>query len=282
MALVPMTDILKKAQSEGYAVGGFNINNLEALQAIMEAAEEEKSPVIIQLSEGAIRYIGMEYATALVKEAGKKATVPVALHLDHGSSFESIVKCIRHGFSSVMIDGSKLPYDENVALVKKVVEAAKSVGLSVEAELGKIGGTEDDHTVKEAVMTNPDEAKDFADKTNVDALAVAIGTAHGVYKGKPELDFERLEAIEGKVDIPLVLHGASGVYDEDIQKAISLGICKINVNTAFQQAFSAKNREILVEDKEIYDPRKILGPAKDAMKEKVIEKIRLFGSNNKA
>lgn len=282
MALVPMTDILKKAQSEGYAVGGFNINNLEALQAIMEAAEEERSPVIIQLSEGAIRYIGMEYATALVKEAGKKATVPVALHLDHGSSFESIVKCIRHGFSSVMIDGSKLPYDENVALVKKVVEAAKSVGLSVEAELGKIGGTEDDHTVKEAVMTNPDEAKDFADKTNVDALAVAIGTAHGVYKGKPELDFERLEAIEGKVDIPLVLHGASGVYDEDIQKAISLGICKINVNTAFQQAFSAKNREILVEDKEIYDPRKILGPAKDAMKEKVIEKIRLFGSNNKA
>ncbi|AZR74036.1 fructose-1,6-bisphosphate aldolase, class II [Anoxybacter fermentans] len=283
MALVPMSQILNKAQAEGYAVGGFNMNNLESLQAIIETAEEERSPVIVQLSEGALRYVGIDYATACVKAAADKATIPVALHLDHGSSFEKIIECIRYGFSSVMIDGSKLPFEENIALVQKVVEAARVVGVSVEAELGKIGGTEDDHTVdeREALMTNPDEAKEFVERTGVDALAIAIGTAHGPYKGKPELDFERLEKIRNLVNVPLVLHGASGVYDEDIKKAISLGICKININTDFQQVFTAKVREILNNDEKVYDPRKILGPAKDAMKEKVREKIRLLGSNNR-
>ncbi|SJZ48515.1 class II fructose-1,6-bisphosphate aldolase [Selenihalanaerobacter shriftii] len=283
MSLVPMSDILEKANREGYAVGGFNMNNLEALQAIIEAAEEEKSPVIVQASEGAIRYINMEYAVALAKAAADKASVPVALHLDHGGSFEKIIQCIRNGFSSVMIDGSKLPFAENIDLTNKVIESAHAAGVTVEAELGKIGGTEDEHTVedKAATMTDPDEAVEFIEKTAVDALAIAIGTAHGVYKGDPELDFGRLEEINEKVEIPLVLHGASGVSDADIAKAIDLGINKINVNTAFQQIFTAKMREVL-EDPEVYDPRKICGPAKDAMKEKVKEKIRLFGSNNKA
>lgn len=284
MALVPMSQILTKAQSLGYAVGGFNMNNLESLQAIMEVAEEERSPVIVQLSEGALKYVGIEYAEVCVKAAASKVTVPVALHLDHGGSFAKIIQCLRHGFSSVMIDGSKLPFEENVALVQKVVEAAKAIGVTVEAELGKIGGTEDDHTVdeREASMTIPEEAQTFVEKTKVDALAIAIGTAHGPYKGKPELDFERLAAIRKVVDIPLVLHGASGVYDQDIQKAISLGICKININTDFQQVFSGKIRQILLNDSEIYDPRKVIGPGKEAMKEKVREKIRLMGSNNRA
>lgn len=284
MVLVPMSQILTKAQSLGYAVGGFNMNNLESLQAIMEVAEEERSPVIVQLSEGALKYVGIEYAEVCVKAAASKVTVPVALHLDHGGSFAKIIQCLRHGFSSVMIDGSKLPFEENVALVQKVVEAAKAIGVTVEAELGKIGGTEDDHTVdeREASMTIPEEAQTFVEKTKVDALAIAIGTAHGPYKGKPELDFERLAAIRKVVDIPLVLHGASGVYDQDIQKAISLGICKININTDFQQVFSGKIRQILLNDSEIYDPRKVIGPGKEAMKEKVREKIRLMGSNNRA
>ncbi len=284
MSLVPMSQILIKAQAEGYAVGGFNMNNLETLQAIIEVAEEERSPVIVQLSEGAIKYVGIEYAAACVKVAAEKVTVPVALHLDHGGSFKKIVQCIRNDFSSVMIDGSKLPFADNIALVQKVVEAAGAVGVTVEAELGKIGGTEDNHTVdeREASMTVPEEAKEFVERTKVDALAIAIGTAHGPYKGKPELDFARLEAIRKLVDIPLVLHGASGVYDEDIQKAISMGICKININTDFQQAFSGKIREILNNDPKVYDPRKILGPGKEAMREKVREKIRLMGSNNRA
>lgn len=283
MSLVPMSDILEKANKKGYAVGGFNMNNLEALQAIIEAAEEENSPVILQASEGAIRYIDMEYAVAMAKAAGEKASVPVAFHLDHGGSFEKTIQCIRNGFSSVMIDGSELPFEENIALTNKVIEAASAVGVSVEAELGMLGGAEDDKEVEDqdATLTNPEEAVEFVDRTGVDALAVAIGTAHGVYNGEPELDFERLDNINQKVEVPLVLHGASGVSDEDIAEAIELGINKINVNTAFQQAFTAKMRNVL-EDPDVYDPRKICGPSREAMKEKVIEKIRLFGSNNKA
>lgn len=284
MALVPMAQLLIKAQAEGYAVGGFNMNNLETLQAIIEVAEEEKSPVIVQLSEGALKYVGLEYAVACVKAAAEQVSVPVALHLDHGGSFKKIMQCIRGGFSAVMIDGSKLPFEENIALVQKVVEAGHSVGVTVEAELGKIGGTEDDHTLdeREASMTKPSEAKEFAERTGIDALAIAIGTAHGPYKGKPELDFKRLEEIRAIVNIPLVLHGASGVYDEDIQRAISMGICKININTDFQQAFIGKVRDVLANDSKVYDPRKVLGPAKEAMKEVVRTKIRLFGSNNRA
>lgn len=283
MSLVPMSAILNKAKDEGYAVGGFNMNNLEFLQAIISACEEERSPVIVQTSEGALRYIGIEYASALVKTAAEITNVPVALHLDHGHSFEQIMQCVRHGFSSVMIDGSRLPFEENIALVQKVVEAAHAVGVSVEAELGRIGGTEDNVSVdeREASFTDPDEAEEFVERTGVDALAIAIGTAHGVYKGKPELDFERLKAIKARLDIPLVLHGASGVPEEDVKRAVSLGINKVNINTDFMQAFTAKTREVL-EDPSIYDPRKILGPSREAIVAKVKEKIKLLGSNNRA
>ena len=284
MNLVPMAEILNKANEEGYAVGGFNINNMEFLQGIIEAAEEVNSPLILQTSEGAIRYIGMDYVIGMVEAATKDTNIPVALHLDHGSSFEKAMECIRRGYSSVMIDGSKYPFAENIAMVKKVVEAAHSVGVSVEAELGKIGGTEDDHTVEErdASFTDPEQAVEFVERTGVDALAIAIGTAHGVYKGDPELDFERLETINEKLDIPLVLHGASGVPEADVRKAVSLGINKVNVNTAFQQAFTAKIKDLFEKDPELYDPRKYCGPGRDAIKERVKEKIEILGSKNQA
>ncbi len=284
MNLVPMAEILKKADEEGYGVGGFNVNNLESLQAIIQAAEEEKSPLILATSEGAIKYMGMDHVIGMVEGFLKNTDLPVALHLDHGGSFDAAMKCIRKGYSSVMIDASKHPFEENIAKTKEVVQAAHAVGVTVEAELGRLVGSEDEITVteREAAMTDPDEAVEFVERTEVDCLAVAIGTAHGVYKGDPELDFDRLKAINNKVDIPLVLHGASGVPDSDVQKSIGMGIRKINVNTDFQQAFTAKLREVLADDPELYDPRKYCGPAREAMAEKVKEKIRAFGSNGKA
>lgn len=284
MGLVPMADILDKANEEYYAVGGFNINNMEFLQGIIWAAEESNSPLILQASEGAIRYIGMDYVINMVKAAVKDTHIPVALHLDHGSSYEVIMRCIREGFSSVMFDGSKYPFAENIRLTQEVVKAAHSVGVTVEAELGKIGGSEDDIQVDEndAMFTKPAEAAEFVEKTGVDALAIAIGTAHGVYKGKPELDFDRLEEIKSILEIPLVLHGASGVPEEDIRKAVKLGINKVNVNTAFQQAFTAKIRELFDKDPDLYDPRKYCGPGRDAISAAVKEKIEMLGSKNKA
>lgn len=284
MGLVPMADILEKANDEYYAVGGFNINNMEFLQGIIWAAEETNSPLILQASEGAIKYIGMDYVINMVKAAVKDTHIPVALHLDHGSSYEVIMRCIREGFSSVMYDGSKYPFKQNIRLTKEVVKAAHSVGVTVEAELGKIGGTEDDVDVdeKDAKFTKPEEAEEFVEKTGVDALAIAIGTAHGVYKGDPELDFDRLEKINSSLNMPLVLHGASGVPDEDVRKAVSMGINKVNVNTAFQQAFTAKIRELFDKDPELYDPRKYCGPARDAISEAVKEKIEILGSKNRA
>ncbi len=282
--LVPMAEILEAADEEGYAVGGFNVNNLESLQAIVKAAEEENSPLILATSEGAISYMGIDHVVGMVEGFLKNTELPVALHLDHGGSFEAAMRCIRKGWSSVMIDASKEPFEENIAQTKEVVKAAHSVGVSVEAELGKLVGTEDDVTVteKEAAMTDPEEAAEFVERTGVDCLAVAIGTAHGVYKGEPDLDFERLEKINNNVDVPLVLHGASGVPSADVENSIDLGIRKVNVNTAFQQAFTARVRELFDEDPDLYDPRKYCGPARDAMAEKVKEKIHTFGSQNKA
>lgn len=285
MSLVTMRELLQEADKGGYAVGAFNANNMEIVQAIIGAAQEENSPVILQASQGAIKYAGIEYIVGVVKTAAEKATVPVALHLDHGTSFEQIVQCVRYGFSSVMIDGSKYPLEENIALVNKVIEVAKKgAGLSVEAELGKIGGTEDDISVdeREALMTVPEEAVEFVKRTDLDALAIAIGTAHGAYKGVPKLDFDRLKKINSLVDIPLVLHGASGVPDEAITQAISLGICKINIDTQLRQAFVGGVKEALAAKPDEIDPRKLLGPAREAMKAIVKEKMRLFGCAGKA
>jgi fructose-bisphosphate aldolase class II len=284
MNLVPMADILQDAHKRTYAVGGFNINNMEFLQGIIRGAEELNSPLILQASEGAIRYIGMDYVIKMVEAATAHTSIPVALHLDHGSSFESIMNCIRAGFSSVMIDASKESFEGNIALTKKVVEAAHSVGVSVEAELGTIGGTEDDHTVeeKDAMYTDPDQAKEFVEATGVDALAIAIGTAHGVYEGEPELDFERLDKIKKLIDMPVVLHGASGISAEDLQTGVKYGVNKVNVNTDFQQSFTSKIKEVFAEKPELYDPRKYCGPGRDAITEKVKEKIKILGSNDKA
>lgn len=282
--LVSGKELFQAAKKGGYAVGAFNLNNMEILQAIIEAAEEENSPVFFQASQGGIKYAGIEYIAGMAKVAAEKAKVPVALNLDHGTSFTQVVQCIRHGFSAVMIDGSKHPFAENIALTQKVVEVAHPNGVSVEAELGKIGGVEDDINVssRDATFTDPREAAEFVERTQVDALAIAIGTAHGVYKGEPKLDFDRLAEISKATDVPLVLHGASGVSDEAIRKAVPYGICKINIDTELRQAFARAIQQVLVKNPNEIDPRKMLGPARDAMKEVVKTKMRLFGSAGKA
>ncbi|NLB88373.1 MAG: class II fructose-1,6-bisphosphate aldolase [Syntrophomonadaceae bacterium] len=284
MALVSVTELLKKADQGGYAVGAFNANNMEIVQAIIEAAEKENAPVIMQASQGAIKYAGLDFITGMVRIAAEASKVPVALHLDHGTDFEQIVKCIRSGFTSVMYDGSKLPLEENIAITRKVLEIARPIGVSVEAELGRIGGTEDDIHVseKDAMYTDPKEAKYFVEQTGVDSLAIAIGTAHGQYKGEPKLDFDRLAEIKKLVNIPIVLHGSSGVPDDAIRKAIELGVCKINIDTNIREAFVGKMREVIANNPNEIDPRKILGPAKEATVEIIREKIRLFGSSGKA
>lgn len=284
MSLVPMSVLLQDAQKDGYAVGAFNTNNLEIVQGIIEAAQEMEAPVILQASQGAIKYAGLDYIVAMVRAAAQQVSVPIALHLDHGTSFEQAARCIRAGFSSVMFDGSKHPFAENLAMTKEVARMARPVGVSVEGELGKIGGAEDDIQVDEAaaLMTVPEEAREFSQESGVDALAVAIGTAHGPYKGEPRLDFNRLKAIRSMVDVPLVLHGASGVPEAAIVKCIDLGICKINIDTDLRQAFTAAVKQVLAENPAEYDPRKLLGPARQALKEVVKSKITLFGTAGKA
>ncbi len=284
MPLVSMNAFLPQAKSEGFAVGQFNMNNLEFVQAIIEAGKEEQSPLIFGASEGAIRYMGLSNVVALAKVAAEESGLPVALHLDHGSSFEMVMKCIQAGFSSVMFDGSHYPFEENIRLTKKVVEAAHAVGVSVEGELGTIGGVEDDLEVadEDAMIADPDEAIRFWEETQVDALAIAVGTAHGMYQGEPQIRYDVIEKVSKQVDAPIVLHGGSGVPDESIKKAISLGVGKINVNTENQVASSKVIRQLLSEQPDLIDPRKYLGPAREAIKEVVKAKMRLFGSSNKA
>lgn len=284
MPLVSMNAFLPQAKSEGFAVGQFNMNNLEFVQAIIEAGKEEQSPLIFGASEGAIRYMGLSNVVALAKVAAEESGLPVALHLDHGSSFEMVMKCIQAGFSSVMFDGSHYPFEENIRLTKKVVEAAHAVGVSVEGELGTIGGVEDDLEVadEDAMIADPDEAIRFWEETQVDALAIAVGTAHGMYQGEPQIRYDVIEKVSKQVDAPIVLHGGSGVPDESIKKAISLGVGKINVNTENQVASSKVIRQLLSEQPDLIDPRKYLGPAREAIKEVVKAKMKLFGSSNKA
>lgn len=282
--LVTGREILEDAHKNNYAVGAFNVNNMEIVQAIIEAAEETNSPVILQASQGGIKYAGVEYIAELGKLAARNAKVPVVVHLDHGTDFDQVMLCIRHGFSSVMIDGSRFDLEENIAITKKVVEIAHAVGVSVEAELGKIGGTEDNITVdeREATFTDPEEAKRFVEETNVDSLAIAVGTAHGPYKGEPKIDFERIKTIKELVNIPLVLHGSSGVPADSIEKAVSAGINKINIDTDLRIAFTNAIKDFLKKDPDNIDPRKILAPGKEAMKQVIIEKMHLFGSAGRA
>ncbi len=284
MGLVTVKTLLDAADKGKYAVGAFNCNNMEIVQAIVAAAEAEKSPVIIQASQGAIKYAGLDYVVALCNAAAKNATVPIALHLDHGTDMDQIIKCIVGGFTSVMFDGSSKPFEENVALTLKVIEIARAAGVSTEAELGKLGGIEEHINVSErdAMMTDPEEARRFVEMTGVDSLAVAIGTAHGQYKFPPKLDFERLKRIKALVDVPIVLHGSSGVPAEDLVTAISLGVRKVNIDTNIREAFCWTLRDAISKNPEEIDPRKLLKPARDAMTEVIREKIRIFGSNGKA
>lgn len=284
MSFVGVSELLKDAETGGYAVGAFNCNNMEIVQAIVAAAEAEKAPVILQASQGAIKYAGIDYIVAMARLAAESARVPVALHLDHGTSFAQVAQCIRAGFSSVMIDGSKLPLEENIELTKRVLEMARAVDVSVEAELGKIGGTEDDIVVteREAFFTDPEEAGVFVRETGVDFLAVAIGTAHGQYRGIPELDLPRLEKIKSVVKIPIVLHGSSGVPDDAIREAIRRGVRKVNIDTNIREAFTEAARKVLDANANEIDPRKVLGPAREAATAIIRDKIRVFGSNNRA
>lgn len=287
MPLVSMKDMLNAAKDNSYAVGQFNLNNLEYAQAILEAAEEEKSPVILGVSEGAGRYMGgFSVVVAIVKALMKenKTTVPVAIHLDHGSSFEACAQAIHAGFPSVMIDGSHLPLEENIAITKKVVELAHIHNVSVEAELGRIGGEEDDLVVDDAdaMYAIPEECERLINETNVDCFAPALGSVHGPYKGEPNLGFDRMQEVFNLTKVPLVLHGGTGIPVKDIQRAISLGTAKINVNTENQIVQAKKVREVLADNPDMYDPRKYMGPGRDAIKQAVISKMREFGSSKKA
>ncbi len=307
MPLTTPEKIFQKAYEGNYAIGAFNVNNMEIIQGIMEAAEEEKSPLILQVSAGARKYAGHNYIVKMVEAAVEDSTVPVILHLDHGANFEICKEVIDGGFTSVMIDGSHLPFEENIAVTKKVVEYAHPRGVWVEAELGRLAGIEEHVVAEKNVFTEPDEAGEFVERTGCDSLAVAIGTSHGAYKfkGEARLDFERLKKISELLPgYPLVLHGASsvpqefvemankyggqiagakGVPEDMLREAAKYGVCKINIDTDIRLAITATLRKVLHENPTEFDPRKFLGPARQAVKEMVQRKIRLvLGSSNEA
>lgn len=283
MPLVTSKEILQKAQREGYAVGAFNANNLEFVQAIVEAAEEENAPVILQASQGAIKYAGLDMVVAMVKTAAERAKVPVVLHLDHGTDYLQNVRCLRAGFTSLMFDGSALPYEENVAITKKIVEMAHACGIPVEAELGKVPQVGDVTPEElEKLMTDPEEARRFVEETQVDSLAVSVGSVHKMKTQAARLDIERIQKIRELTGIPLVLHGASGVTDEGYAAGIKAGICKINIATELSKAFTRGFKEAAEENPDEVDPRKLAGRGRDLMKEVIKAKMRLFGCSGKA
>lgn len=283
--LVNIKEMLEKAKREKYAVGQFNINNLEWTIAVLKKAEELKSPVILGVSQGAAKYMcGFNVVSAIVREliSSLSITVPVALHLDHGDSVENCKKAIDAGFTSVMIDASHYPYQDNVAITKEVVEYAKKYNVSVEAELGRVGGQEDNVVSQGVVYADVEECAKFVLDTGVDCLAPALGSVHGPYKGEPKLGFKEMLEIKEASNKPLVLHGGSGIPDYQIKEAILRGTCKINVNTECQQEWTKLVRDTLNKDLEVYDPRKVIGPGMKGIEKVVEEKILLFGSNNKA
>ena len=285
MALVNMCEMLTKAKEGKYAVGQFNINNLEWTKTILETAQEQNSPVILGVSEGAAKYMGgFKTVVGMVKGLIEELniTVSVAIHLDHGQSFENCKKAIDAGFTSVMIDGSHHPIDENIKMTKEVVDYAHAMGASVEAEVGTVGGNEDG-VIGGIKYADLNECVRLVKEAGVDALAPALGSVHGPYQGEPVLGFTEMEAIGQTTDMPLVLHGGTGIPDEKIQKAIACGTCKINVNTECQLAFNKILREFLSDEKnaKVYDPRKLLGPATKGIAAAVTEKMTVFGSVNK-
>lgn len=283
MPLVTSLELLKKARAEKFAVGAFNANNMEMVQGIVEAAAEEKSPVILQISQGTIKYAGMEYAVNLVRIAAEKVPIPVVLHFDHGTSFEQVIRCLHAGFTSLMYDGSKEPYEKNLEITRRLAEIAHAAGIPLEAELGRVALSNERLSEEEIkkLYTDPQQAKEFVEETGCDSLAVAVGSVHQMKQQSAKLDIERIEKISSLVNIPLVLHGSSGVEIESIKQGISAGICKINVATALSVAFIKGVKEGFHNMPEAVDFRPIFSLGKDRVKEVVKSYINIFNSAGK-
>ncbi len=282
MPLVTSEKMLADAQKGGYAVGAFNVENMEMVKAVIAAAEELHAPVMLQTTPSTIKYGTLETYYAIVAAEAKKAAVPVCLHLDHGSSFELAVRALKAGYTSVMIDGSHEDLEGNIAVSKRVADVAKACGIPVEAELGKVGGKEDDLEAEADTNTDPAEAKEFVERTGVTSLAVAIGTAHGFYKGTPVLDKERVSEIRKVVSIPLVLHGASGLSDDEVRDCVRRGICKVNFATELRAAYTAAGKKLIEEKPDTFDPKKLGVVGMEAVKQLVIERMKVCGCDGKA
>ncbi|KAI4440245.1 MAG: class II fructose-bisphosphate aldolase [Ruminococcus sp.] len=282
MPLVTSEKMLADAQKGGYAVGAFNVENMEMVKAVIAAAEELHAPVMLQTTPSTIKYGTLETYYAIVAAEAKKAAVPVCLHLDHGSSFELAVQALKAGYTSVMIDGSHEDFEGNIAVSKQVADAAKACGIPVEAELGKVGGKEDDLEAEADTNTDPMEAKEFVERTGVTSLAVAIGTAHGFYKGTPVLDKERVSEIRKVVSIPLVLHGASGLSDEEVRECVRRGICKVNFATELRAAYTDAGKKLIEEKPDTFDPKKLGVVGMEAVKNLVMERMKVCGCDGKA
>lgn len=283
MELTTTKQILKKAQEGNYAIGAFNVENMEMVMAVISAAEEMNAPVIMQTTPSTVKYAGLDYFLANARVAASNAKVPVVMHLDHGSSFELAAQALRAGYTSIMIDGSHGDFESNIEISKAVVDMCKPSGIAVEAELGKVGGKEDDLDGGDGdLYTDPLEAKEFVERTGIDSLAIAIGTAHGMYKGEPKLDLERLSEIRKVVSVPLVLHGGSGIPDWKVQEAIKRGICKVNYATELRIAYTHGVNTYLKENPDAIDPKKYNKAGIDEVKNFVMEKIKVCGCENKA
>lgn len=284
MHIISTYQMLLDAKKRKYAVPAFNIHNLETLQVVVETANELGSPVILAATPSTIEYAGADYLLAIGKVAASKYSIPISLHLDHAEDYDYVKMCIDLGYKSVMIDVSYEPFEENIREVKRVVDYARQRGVTVEAELGRLIGQEDSIVVnqKDAMMTNPDLVRTFVERTGIDSLAVAIGTAHGLYKIEPKLDFKRLEKIRNNLQVPLVLHGASGISNENVRKSIDLGICKVNIATELKIPFANAIKEFFMLNPTADDPRKYLTLGKNAMKQVVIKKIEMCRSTRKA
>lgn len=282
MPLVTSEKMLADAQKGGYAVGAFNVENMEMVKAVIAAAEELHAPVMLQTTPSTIKYGTLETYYAIAAAEAKKAAVPVCLHLDHGSSFELAVQALKAGYTSVMIDGSHEDLEGNIAVSKRVADVAKACGIPVEAELGKVGGKEDDLEAEADTNTDPMEAKEFVERTGVTSLAVAIGTAHGFYKGTPVLDKERVSEIRKVVSIPLVLHGASGLSDDEVRDCVRRGICKVNFATELRAAYTAAGKKLIEEKPDTFDPKKLGVVGMEAVKQLVMERMKVCGCDGKA
>lgn len=278
MAYVNSYEMLRRARTGGYAVGAFNAENMETVQAIVEAAERMGTPVIVQTTPSSVRYAGIEQFHAMVRAAADKAKVDVCLHLDHGDSMQLCSDCVGIGYSSVMFDGSRLSFEENIRQTAQVVAMAHGAGVTVEAELGALGGKEDDLVGESGCYTDPGDAAEFVRRTAVDSLAIAVGTAHGVYKTTPVLDLERICAIAAVTDIPLVLHGSSGLTDECVKECVKRGICKVNFATELRIAFTNAVKTCIMDNNSIIDPKKYLSPAREAVREQVMKRIAILNT----